>query len=108
MRVGERCIFIPNPPPSGKKSGNAQFSKDVAAWTFQEKLVLRIDGVSHHKLGGSESPEIYTTNDQIVSISLLNRVPLLTGTAGIYRSHLQVRTCHIIVDSILRHLRPPT
>jgi len=66
------AFSIPNPPLSGKKSGNAQFSKDVAAWTFQEKLVLRIDGVSHRKLGGSEAPEVYTTNDQIVSMPLLN------------------------------------
>ena len=78
------------PPLSGKESGNAQFSKDVAAWTFQEKLVLRIDAVSHHKLGGSVAPEVYTTNDQIVSMPLLSHVPLLTSTTGIYRPHLQV------------------
>ena len=53
-------------PPSGGESGNARFCEDVSAWTFQEKLILRIDSVSHHKLGESEAPEVYTTNDQIV------------------------------------------
>lgn len=87
-----RSAFLSlTPSLSGKKSGNAQFSKDVAAWTFQEKLILRIDAVSHHKLGGSEAPEVYTTNDQIVSAPLLSQVPMLTSTAGIYRSHFQVR-----------------
>ena len=71
MRVGAECVSVSNSLLSGQKSGNIQFSKDVAAWTFQEKLVLRIDAVSHHKLGGSEAPEVYTTNDQIVSAFLL-------------------------------------
>ena len=55
-------------PLSGEKSGNAQFTKEVVAWTFQENLVLRVDTISHHKLGESEAPEVYTTNDQIVSV----------------------------------------
>ena len=65
---GAKCIAIPNPLLSGKKSGNSRFSKYVSAWTFQEELVLRIDAVSHHKLGESEAPEVYTTNDQIVRV----------------------------------------
>ena len=90
MRVGAECVSISNPLLSGKKSGNTQFTKDVAAWTFQEKLVLRIDAVSHHKLGGSDAPEVYTTNDQIVSAPSLSQVPLLTNVTGIHRSHFQV------------------
>ena len=87
---GAKCIAIPNPLLSGKKSGNSRFSKYVSAWTFQEELVLRIDAVSHHKLGESEAPEVYTTNDQIVRVPLLSQVPLLTSTTGVYRSHFQV------------------
>jgi len=50
----------------GKASGNRQFSREVAGWTFQENHVLRIDRVSHHKLNHPETPQTYTINDQIV------------------------------------------
>ncbi|PFH53596.1 hypothetical protein AMATHDRAFT_54790 [Amanita thiersii Skay4041] len=50
----------------GVKSGNAQFAKDIAAWTFQESLVFRIDKVEHHRLNATEPRDQYTTNDQIV------------------------------------------
>ncbi|KAG2360434.1 Dolichyl-diphosphooligosaccharide--protein glycosyltransferase subunit WBP1 [Suillus spraguei] len=52
--------------PSGGAPGNALFATDVAAWVFQEKLRLRIDGVEHHRVGESVAPEVYTTNDEIV------------------------------------------
>ena len=35
-------------PFSREKSGNEQFSRDIATWTFQENLVLRVDSTSHH------------------------------------------------------------
>jgi len=50
----------------GKESGNQQFSLEVAGWTFQEKNVLRIDSISHHKVNQTEAPQTYTINDQIV------------------------------------------
>ena len=50
----------------GVKSGNAQLSKDIASWVFQESLVLRIDSVSHHKVNETEAPETYTVNDHAV------------------------------------------
>ncbi|KAK7049205.1 hypothetical protein VNI00_005806 [Paramarasmius palmivorus] len=58
----------------GVKSGNKQFAQDVAAWAFQENLVLRIDDASHQYVNGS-TPEHYTINDQVeytVSISKYN------------------------------------
>ncbi|EEB93109.1 hypothetical protein MPER_08282, partial [Moniliophthora perniciosa FA553] len=58
----------------GVKSGNQQFAQDVAAWAFQESLVLRIDSTSHRRINDS-TPEQYTINDQIeytVSISKYN------------------------------------
>lgn len=48
------------------KSGNAQFSQDIAAWTFQETNVLRIDKAEHHRLNETEAPQKYTVNDQAV------------------------------------------
>jgi oligosaccharyltransferase complex subunit beta len=59
--------FIKKADESGKASGNGAFVKDLAAWTFQESLVLRIDDVSHHRVGELEAREHYTTNDKLVS-----------------------------------------
>ncbi|KAJ7504533.1 oligosaccharyl transferase beta subunit [Mycena galericulata] len=59
----------------GVKSGNTQFARDVAAWTFQESRVLRIDSTTHHLVNSTTSLEQYTTNDDIVytaHISLFN------------------------------------
>ncbi|KAF4604242.1 oligosaccharyl transferase glycoprotein complex, beta subunit [Pleurotus pulmonarius] len=49
----------------GKPSGNAAFSQDVAAWTFQETLVLRIDETTHHKVNETTPLSQYTTNDVV-------------------------------------------
>jgi len=59
----------------------------VAAWTFQETLVLRVDKVEHHRVNDTKPSEHYTNNDQLVSI----------GTCFIGRTHclLQVYTAHI-------------
>ncbi|KAH7107227.1 Dolichyl-diphosphooligosaccharide-protein glycosyltransferase 48kDa subunit [Auriculariales sp. MPI-PUGE-AT-0066] len=46
-------------------ASNAQVAQDIAAWTFQESLVYRIDNVTHHLVGGSVPLEHYTTNDRI-------------------------------------------
>ncbi|KAG1725842.1 Dolichyl-diphosphooligosaccharide--protein glycosyltransferase subunit WBP1 [Suillus lakei] len=53
--------------PDGGYAGNALLARDVAMWVFQEKLTLRIDGVGHHRVNESAAPEMYTTNDEIVS-----------------------------------------
>jgi len=50
----------------GNPSGNKQAALDIAGWAFQERGVLRIDDVSHHKLNESGAVEMYTTNDEIV------------------------------------------
>ncbi|KAG9318109.1 Dolichyl-diphosphooligosaccharide--protein glycosyltransferase subunit WBP1 [Chiua virens] len=50
----------------GLPSGNAQFVSDVAAWVFQESMVLRIDRTEHHRVNETDAPEMYTINDQIV------------------------------------------
>ena len=62
----------------GVKSGNAAFSRDIAAWTFQESLVLRIDKIEHHRVNATESLEQYTTNDQLVSLVLVFPYFILT------------------------------
>ena len=52
----------------GDKSGNAQFARDIAAWTFQENLVFRIDSTSHHLVNETEPREYYTINENIVRL----------------------------------------
>ena len=52
----------------GVKSGNREFTRDVAAWTFQESNVLRIDSVEHSRVNETLPGETYTINDQVVRI----------------------------------------
>ena len=49
-----------------RKSGNEQFSRDIATWTFQDNLVLRVDGTSHHIRNETTPRDEYTINDNIV------------------------------------------
>ncbi len=48
---------------SGEKSGNEQFARDIAAWTFQENLVLCVDSTTHHFRNETVPREKYTIND---------------------------------------------
>lgn len=75
------------------KSGNEQFSRDIAAWTFQESLVLRIDRTEHHLVNTTEALEQYTTNDQLVSFVLVPPYVMLTSTLtlGVQCLHLKIQ-----------------
>ncbi|KAL6308693.1 dolichyl-diphosphooligosaccharide-protein glycosyltransferase [Sparassis latifolia] len=66
--------------PSGGKSGNEPFAADVAAWTFQESLVLRIDSVAHHRVNETVPGETYTTNDNVVFSAHISRFDPRTST----------------------------
>ncbi|KAG5643557.1 hypothetical protein DXG03_000651 [Asterophora parasitica] len=57
----------------GVPSGNLQFARDVAKWTFQEAHVLRIDRTTHHLVNTTEPLELYTTNDQIVYTAYISK-----------------------------------
>ncbi|THU76956.1 Dolichyl-diphosphooligosaccharide-protein glycosyltransferase 48kDa subunit [Dendrothele bispora CBS 962.96] len=57
----------------GVKSGNQQAAADLAAWTFQESLVLRIDSTTHHLVGTSVPKEHYTTNDVVEYVAQISR-----------------------------------
>ena len=61
-----RVLIIASCRCRGVKSGNQQFARDVAAWTFKESLVLRLDQVEHHLVNETLPRETYTTNDQVV------------------------------------------
>ncbi|KAI0831642.1 Dolichyl-diphosphooligosaccharide-protein glycosyltransferase subunit [Trametes gibbosa] len=57
----------------GKQSGNRQFARDVAAWTFQESEVLRIDSVEHHRVNETIPREMYTTNDRVTYTAYISK-----------------------------------
>ncbi|TBU26101.1 dolichyl-diphosphooligosaccharide-protein glycosyltransferase [Dichomitus squalens] len=57
----------------GVKSGNRQFVKDVAAWTFQEANVLRIDTVEHHRVNETLPRETYTINNQVTYTAYISQ-----------------------------------
>ncbi|KAH9829266.1 Dolichyl-diphosphooligosaccharide--protein glycosyltransferase subunit WBP1, partial [Rhodofomes roseus] len=42
-----------------------QFAADVAAWTFQETGVLRVDGSTHHHVNETTPRDRYTINDRV-------------------------------------------
>lgn len=61
--------YIKMPPPGAPphvKGGNEVLASDVAKWTFQESLVLRVENITHHRTGETEPREMYTTGDEIV------------------------------------------
>jgi len=48
-----------------EKSGNENFAKQLARWTFQERGILRVKSVSHHIVGETEASPVYTIKDDI-------------------------------------------
>ncbi|KAI9437798.1 Dolichyl-diphosphooligosaccharide-protein glycosyltransferase [Lactarius psammicola] len=53
--------YVNKPLPSLETQ---QFARDIAAWTFQENLVLRIDSTTHHLLNETE-PREHTPSTKI-------------------------------------------
>ncbi|KIY48298.1 Dolichyl-diphosphooligosaccharide-protein glycosyltransferase 48kDa subunit [Fistulina hepatica ATCC 64428] len=46
-------------------AANKRFVQDLAAWTFQETGVYRIDSSTHHLVNETEERETYTINDNV-------------------------------------------
>ncbi|KAG6815585.1 hypothetical protein H0H87_000342 [Tephrocybe sp. NHM501043] len=65
-------------------SGNAEFVREVAAWTFQESQVLRVERTTHHLVNGTEPLEQYTTNDNIVFSAYISHYDPKTSTWAPY------------------------
>ncbi|TFY60242.1 hypothetical protein EVJ58_g5275 [Rhodofomes roseus] len=57
--------YAQKPTLDGNKPGNEQFAADVAAWTFQETGVLRVDGSTHHHVNETTPRDRYTINDRV-------------------------------------------
>jgi Oligosaccharyltransferase 48 kDa subunit beta len=92
------------------KSGNKQFSRDIAAWTFQESLVLRIDRTEHHRVNSTEPLEQYTTNDQLVSFVLVPQCVILRPslTLGVQYLHLKIQFEERCMGTFFWLARPST
>ncbi|KAF8894805.1 oligosaccharyl transferase beta subunit [Infundibulicybe gibba] len=88
--------------PGGAKSGNAQFSRDLAAWTFQESLVLRIDETSHHIVNSTLSKEHYTTNDEITFTA---KISSYTPTTGKWVPYSKIQDLQLEFTMLDPHIR---
>ncbi|KAJ6621330.1 oligosaccharyl transferase beta subunit [Mycena sp. CBHHK59/15] len=88
----------------GVKSGNAKFARDVAAWTFQESLVLRIDSTTHHLVNTTTPLDQYTINDKIVYTAHISRFDPKTATWEPYSGITDMQLEFTMLDP---HIRTP-
>ncbi|KAG6831210.1 hypothetical protein H0H92_012004 [Tricholoma furcatifolium] len=86
----------------GVQSGNAQFAREVAAWTFQESQVLRIDRTTHHRVNASEPLEQYTTNDDIVYSAYISKYDPKTGSWAPYSGIKDLQLEFTMLDPHIR------
>jgi len=47
-------------------SGNADLARAITTWCFKQSGVLRVESISHHREGETESPPYYTIKDNAV------------------------------------------
>ena len=92
---------------NGVKSGNAQFALDVAAWTFQESLVLRIDKVEHHRVNETEPRELYTNNDNLVFSAYISQFNAKQGVWVPYSGISDLQLEFTMLDPHIRTALPP-
>ncbi|KAJ7449562.1 oligosaccharyl transferase beta subunit [Mycena latifolia] len=98
--------FIQKEVSKGVKSGNAKFAHDLAAWTFQESLVLRIDSTTHHLVNSSTPLEQYTTNDNIVYTAEISRFNPKTSTWEPYSGITDMQLEFTMLDPHIRTALP--
>ncbi|KAI8809344.1 Dolichyl-diphosphooligosaccharide--protein glycosyltransferase subunit WBP1 [Cladochytrium replicatum] len=55
-----------NSKVDGKESGNKVFATEIGKWTFQEKNVLKVAGVFHHRQNETGQHGIYRIKDDMV------------------------------------------
>ncbi|KAF5386854.1 hypothetical protein D9615_001982 [Tricholomella constricta] len=86
----------------GVPSGNLQFARDVAKWTFQESNVLRIDRTTHNLVNSTKSLEQYTTNDQIVYSAYISKYDSKTSTWAPYSGIKDLQLEFTMLDPHIR------
>ncbi|KAF8898247.1 oligosaccharyl transferase beta subunit [Gymnopilus junonius] len=92
---------------NGVKSGNAQFARNVAAWTFKESLVLRIDKIEHHLVNATGPNEVYTTNDQLVYSIYISKYDPQKATWEPYSGIKDLQLEFTMLDPHIRSSLPP-
>lgn len=101
MRFSSLYIAVDLTFLRGVKSGNTQFARDVAAWTFQESLVLRIDSTTHHLVNSTTPLEQYTTNDNIVRAAN-GFLITFKHPPGLHRSHFALQPQKVDLGAVFR------
>ncbi|KAF5372921.1 hypothetical protein D9758_001481 [Tetrapyrgos nigripes] len=91
----------------GVKSGNQQAAADIAAWTFQESLVLRIDSTTHHLVNTSVPKEHYTINDVVEYIAQISRFNPNKGKWEPYSGINDLQLEFTMLDPHIRTALPP-
>ncbi|THH31855.1 hypothetical protein EUX98_g2333 [Antrodiella citrinella] len=99
--------FFQKDLPGGGKPGNEQFASDVAAWTFQESLALRIDRVEHHRVNETVPGQTYTTNDQVVFTAYISRFNPVKSTWEPYSGIEDLQLEFTMLDPHIRTALPP-
>ncbi|KAK0225051.1 Oligosaccharyltransferase 48 kDa subunit beta-domain-containing protein [Armillaria nabsnona] len=91
----------------GLKSGNMQFVRDVAAWTFQESLVLHIEDADHHIANTTISKEQYTINNPIVYSAAITQFNAKEDAWELYPNIKDMRLEFTMLDPHIRTALPP-
>jgi oligosaccharyltransferase complex subunit beta len=92
------------PSSSGRKTGNAQFSRDIAAWTFQETLVFRVDNSTHYLASDpSQTPrDKYTTGDTVVFTTYISA---FDGASGTWKRTSKLKDVQLEFTMLDPHIR---
>jgi oligosaccharyltransferase complex subunit beta len=99
--------FIKLETPDGKKSGNEQFAREVAAWTFQESLVLRVDSIAHHRVNKTEQRKTYTTSDEVTYTTQISKFNSKTADWEPYSDIKDMQLEFTMLDPHIRTSLPP-
>ncbi|CCM05772.1 uncharacterized protein FIBRA_08005 [Fibroporia radiculosa] len=92
---------------NGVKPGNQQFVAEVAAWTFQESNVLRIDEVTHHRVNETLTGEQYTINDRVVFAMRVSKFNPLSSTWEPYSEIADMQLEFTMLDPHIRTMLQP-
>ncbi|KAF8602786.1 Dolichyl-diphosphooligosaccharide-protein glycosyltransferase 48kDa subunit [Ceratobasidium sp. AG-I] len=93
----------------GQISGNAQFSQDLASWTFQESMVLRVDSSTHRLASTSahnatSAPTRYTVKDDLVYELHVSKFDG-SGKTGQWKPHSEIKDLQLDFTMLDPHVR---
>ncbi|TFK34877.1 oligosaccharyl transferase beta subunit [Crucibulum laeve] len=89
------------------ESGNKKFASDIATWTFQETLVLRIDRTEHHLVNATSPKEHYTTGDEVEFAAYISKFNPKTGKWDPCACRKDIQLDFTMLDPHVRTALPP-